>query len=349
MNPSITHAAKTTLRIAAVALGLAALAPTVSTADALPVRPLDHAIVEVGGGDDYGYRRVFVHGTHGADDFSVTATADQIIVRSINGRPIQAGAECTLDRYRYQVTCPKRGRLHVSQWRDQVSAWLYNADDHLVVKEGARANGVTVEAWGGEGRDVLESGWGLWNAPRLLGGNGDDRLIGSPGTEDLWGGPGNDYIRPGGGADVVDGGHGFISNHQTSAGECAARTHGYFDRLNDIWRDEPNAAEGIDTMDLSNLTHGMLADINICRLTYFVGRETATVVGIEKVIGTRFNDRLVGDDDINHLTGGTGEDWISGEGGWDRIFSHDGWIDTVKCSDRSDTYVMDDFERRLGC
>jgi Ca2+-binding RTX toxin-like protein len=73
------------------------------------------------------------------------------------------------------------------------------------------------------------------------------------------------------------------------------------------------------TLDLSNLPYGVLADLNICRLGFFWTDAAGLVHAMERVIGTSYNDRLVGDEDANVLTGGRGEDWLTGEGGADRI------------------------------
>jgi hypothetical protein len=40
---------------------------------------------------------------------------------------------------------------------------------------------------------------------------------------------------------------------------------------------------------------------------------------------------------------------MSGEGGRDFLDSRDGEVDTVRCGDVEDEYVMDANENRLGC
>ena len=102
-------------------------------------------------------------------------------------------------------------------------------------------------------------------------------------------------------------------------------------------------------LDLSSLPTGALADLNRCRLGYFGSYRLALVHAMEHVRGTRFNDRLVGDEDANELVGGAGVDWMSGEGGDDRLLTRDGQVDTVRCGAGADAYVTDAVERALDC
>lgn len=327
---------RTAVLTTTAALLLGMLIPAAGRA-ADPVRPIGNAIVEQGGRMYQGqYTDLYVHGTYGPDDISVEATRDRVTVRAINGHVLQAGYGCRQDQS-YLVSCPTPERLF---------AYLYSYSDHFRMSDSVRQSAVHAEVWGGDGNDTLEAGWGSWFfTPRLLGGNGDDTLIGSAGPEQLWGGPGNDYIRPGGGEDMIDGGHGFMPEHyRRDDAECAARTHGFFDRLYDT---QPSGPEGVDTLDLSNLSWGVMADLNICRLTDFVTSDVGMVWGIEKVIGTRYNDRLVGDEDQNTLNPGAGNDWVSGEGGADRLIVNDGWVDSVKAC--GDQVTADAGETWLGC
>jgi Ca2+-binding RTX toxin-like protein len=230
----------------------------------------------------------------------------------------------------------------------KVKVFTYDGDDQVRVSASAREHW-PVEVWGGGDDDVLQAYSGGRPAV-LLGGDGDDQLIGSSRREGLFGGPGNDLIRPGGGADHIDGGHGafnpepFARPYTNNPGECAARTHGFWDRYAD-----GSNVEGVDTLDLANLPGGALADLNDCRLGYFDSRSVALVHGMENVIGTRYNDRLTGDEDNNSLRPGSGEDWVSGEAGNDAIDTVDRSADTIRCSVGSDTIRRDRRDRRLGC
>ena len=322
--------------LAAVAL---ILAPGAAHA-ADPPRPLPRSIVEYGGPGHSA--EVFVHGTHGENNFVVDSAESLLLVRSLTGEPITAGTGCRWNAKWRAVGCRRPFKVNV---------FLHGANDRATVKEGARANFAT-EVWGGQGTDVLRAASGR-RTSILLGGDDNDLLVGSFAQEGLWGGPGHDTIRPGGGLDHIDGGHGafngagvpFVRGYVRDDGECAARTRGFWDRLHPQ-NDEPG---GVDTLDLSGLPYGVLADLNICRLGYFTTRSGGLVHAIERVTGTPHNDRLVGDGEVNRLIGGAGEDWYSGEGGPDLIDSRDGGPDTVRCDDAADRYLMDPNDKRLGC
>jgi Ca2+-binding RTX toxin-like protein len=342
-------------RDAVVVLLVALAAATVLAPPAAhaATRPLNTMIVEPGDPSGAARTTLFVHGTNGANRVVVDFRNGKFVIRNLTGERMLAGKGCAADQRRFTVTCGRS--VNQGQFGfvglERVSVHLWSANDTALVTYGAR--NVPVEVWGGTGRDSLKvEASNLLFRKTLLGGNDDDLLIGSQGPESLWGGPGNDVIRPGGGADNIDGGHGFRTGGEpVSPAECAARTHGFFDRKLD---QVPNGAEGYDTLDLSTLEPsylrgGVLADLNVCRLGYFGYNEIAQVFAMERVYGTRLNDRLVGDEDSNRLFGLAGRDWMSGEGGRDFLDSRDGEVDTVRCGDVEDEYVMDANENRLGC
>ena len=117
---------------------------------------------------------------------------------------------------------------------------------------------------------------------------------------------------------------------------CAPRTHGYHDRLS-----ETAPGEGVDTLDLRASKMGALADLNVCRLGYFGTTALSQTFAIENVWGTRFNDRLAGDDDNNYLFGGAGTDWFAAGGGVDVIKAADREVDTINCSLGTDSGSKD--------
>ncbi|HYF24398.1 MAG TPA: hypothetical protein VD931_01525 [Baekduia sp.] len=324
----------------AAALALGALAPGAAHA-ADPVRPATEVIAEVGGSANA--TKLYLHGTRGADTVNVHGATwngtPAIMIRSAGA--IRAGHGCVDPWFTDDVYC---------EYRDKVVVNLYEGSDALLAYGSARAS--TLEVWGGPGNDNLHVQAGGPRPAILLGGNEDDRLVGSTGQEGLFGGPGNDVIRPGGGPDHVDGGHGafdgspFIRAYTDNDAECAARTDGWWDRYDDAGA---TGAEGVDTLDLSDLGEGALADINHCRVGWFDNDVPAFVHAMEHVIGTRFNDRLVGDHERNTLRGGAGRDWLTGEGAADLIEAQDGETDTVKCSVGGDLLRIDAVDQKLGC
>jgi Ca2+-binding RTX toxin-like protein len=188
-----TSKAARLLKAIAITIGLAAAAPLPAHA-AYPPRPLNHVIVEGGGGRDSSY--LYVHGTHGHNNLYVDADVSNgstIIVRSLTGERVEAGNGCSWDGRRQAAVCRRFTGIRV---------FLWGADDQVYVTYRLRGS---VEIWGGQGNDTLETHANPYlYTPTLFGESGDDRLIGSPANENLWGGAGNDTIRGGGGHDSID-------------------------------------------------------------------------------------------------------------------------------------------------
>jgi hypothetical protein len=285
---------------------------------------------------------LFVDGDDSANNVHVSVKGDRVYVRDTTG--MVPGRGCRRAGGDLNALCsipPYRVIVRTSGGDDVVRIYSPLRDRRAV------------EVWSGVGNDSLKAEPGPARV-FLLGQADDDRLFGSAGGgEALWGGPGDDFIAPGGGADHVDGGHGdFLGprprfrRYARDDKECASRTHGFLDR--ELENDADNEAatwigpyyrEGRDTLYLGDLSMGALADLNVCRLGYFGTGALALVHAIENVEGTRYNDRLVGDDDANKLVGGPGQDWLDGRYGLDTIEAKDNEVDTVICRSGQDEYV----------
>lgn len=142
-----------------------------------------------------------------------------------------------------------------------------------------------MELYGAEGADTLTGGgdgdilYGFGGNDTLKGLAGDDVLAGHEGADKLYGGDGDDYLLGGPGDDLIDGGAG-----------------------ND-WAAYEDATSGVKV----DLTKAGVQDTG--------GGGKDTLVGIENLYGSRFNDVLTGDDHDNYLAGGDGDnDLIGGKG-----------------------------------
>lgn len=125
----------------------------------------------------------------------------------------------------------------------------------------------------------------------VIGGNGNDFIAGDAGANELSGGAGNDFLVGRGGADLLDGGAGVD-------------TASYL------------ASAAAVTIDLVS-GFGFGGDADGDRL-----------VSIENVIGTRYDDILIGDGGANRLEGDEGDDTIDGGDGNDVLIGGAG-IDTL--------------------
>jgi hypothetical protein len=140
---------------------------------------------------------------------------------------------------------------------------------------------------------------------------GSDTLVGGPGQDWMYGDGGDDVFYPGPGADRVRGGPG----HDTVilAGDVATGQGVYID----LWNGQGFSADAAGDV----------------------------YVSIEGVIGTRYADILIGDDNDNVLNGEDGNDVIYPHGGSDVIRGGEGqdWyiLDGIKGATLIDNYARD--------
>ena len=133
---------------------------------------------------------------------------------------------------------------------------------------------------------VYASGGNDW----AYGLGGNDYLFGENGDDHLFGELGNDYLQGGAGFDELDGGDG---DEDTAS-------------YSDSW-------EGVAVTLTSGVGWG------------FGGTaEGDSLVGIEGVHGSLYNDSLSGNDDENFLLGFAGQDTLKGGGGADHLQGNDG-------------------------
>ena len=124
---------------------------------------------------------------------------------------------------------------------------------------------------------------GLGGADRLSGLGGDDILDGGDGDDILMGGDGDDILIGGLGNDVLAGG------------------------------------AGRDTADYSSAGAAVTVNLATGRASGGAGLDTLT--SIENLVGSVFNDTLIGDANANIIRGGGGSDTIDGGGGDDQLFA----------------------------
>ena len=177
-----------------------------------------------------------------------------------------------------------------------------SADEELHGNSGNNkliGRGGTDILFGDDGNDRLSGGNG---ADFLYGGNGNDRLAGGNGDDFLYGGAGVDRLVGGRGADFLDGGEG--------------------DKDYAIYA-------GSDAAVIVDLEAGFASGGHA---------EGDTLVNIERVTGSSFDDILVGDDNNNVLIGRDGNDVLSGGAGNDVLNGGNG-DDTLIGGEGRDTFV----------
>jgi len=138
---------------------------------------------------------------------------------------------------------------------------------------------------GTAGDDVIAGENVLVNIINGLAGN--DTLTGNAGNDFLYGGEGNDTLAGLAGDDLLDGGN------------------------------------GIDIVNYSASPDGITLNLNIGN-AFSAGSGNDTLVSIENVTGSAFNDYIAGNNEANALYGCGGNDVISGNAGNDTIYGNGG-------------------------
>jgi len=183
------------------------------------------------------------------------------------------------------------------------------------------------------------------NIENLTGSSNDDNLTGDDGDNILDGADGNDTLIGGLGADTLIGGLGD-------------------DILVSDGADQLDGGEGSDTADFSGLEQGVIVDLDvetaganqtnggvdgpsqngaILDAPPAAGGQPVNginLVDIENVIGTDFNDGLFGNNEVNTIEAGAGDDLVHGFAGDDFLSGGEG-TDTVLFSAAPAGVVVD--------
>ena len=215
--------------------------------------------------------------------------------------------------------------------------------------------------YGDDGDDTIYGGTG---DDHLSGGNGDDFLHGGDGSDLIQGGDGNDVLIGGNGDDNLNGGDGIDtvsfapSNYSVTVDLAAGTATGegtdtllnlenitgsaFADHLTGnntdnvinagdgddvlvggLGDDVLDGGDGEDTVDYSAAAAGV--SVNLETGVASGGAGVDTLVSIEHIIGSAFDDDLTGSHLIaNHIEGGGGNDHIHGFTGDDTLYGGDG-------------------------
>ena len=198
---------------------------------------------------------------------------------------------------------------------------------------------------------VNESFTGIEN---LTGTDNDDILIATGAAANtLIGGAGDDFISGGGGADITDGGDGIDtvsfadigSEVSVSVDETGTGTAQYLapsgaeivDTVANFEIFEGREGDG-DTIDVSSFGTGVRIDLDTNTpnpgpatqdgVVEVDGETVLTLVDFENIVGTDFDDTLLGNNDFNIIDGGAGDDAIHSFGGADVLDGGEG-VDTL--------------------
>jgi len=169
--------------------------------------------------------------------------------------------------------------------------------------------------YGGQGNDVLN---GAAGNDELYGEEGDDTLTGGEGDDLVNGGLGNDEMIAGAGADTVDGGEGVDGITYVAAGAGVT-----IDLV--AGTGQGDIAEGDTLISVENVTGSAFDDVldgdaEANELTGLDGNDAITGgAGADKLVGGAGNDTLIGGDGNDDLYGGDGDDTLDAGAGDDML------------------------------
>ncbi|MBL8882160.1 MAG: cadherin-like domain-containing protein [Hyphomicrobium sp.] len=158
----------------------------------------------------------------------------------------------------------------------------------------------------------------LTNNDLLKGGGGNDTITGGAGADEIYGGTGNDTINGGDADDYISGGKGDDVLTGGAGDDALYGNSGDDTFLAEEGDDFYSGGSGWDVLDYGAALGAISADISKKTIT---GDATGTdnFTGIEKVIGTAFNDTFKGSSHADTIDGGAGNDTIRGLGGDDTL------------------------------
>jgi Ca2+-binding RTX toxin-like protein len=165
----------------------------------------------------------------------------------------------------------------------------------------------------------------LVSIENLVGGAGNDELSGDGGNNRIVGGGGDDVIHGGDGNDVLFGGYASRADAKGFDGNDVIYGDGGDDLITVLWgNDTVHGGDGNDTLSFAEVKANLTLDLAAGRTTYveggttfddsgnpnggFADLNTVTWDGIENLTGGVGNDVLTGDKNDNKLDGGPGTD-----------------------------------------
>ncbi len=244
--------------------------------------------------------------------------------------PVTAGDGCSAQPG--GVFCPFSGEPTVVELR------LRDRDDKARFDDPAGSVN-DQRVLGGRGDDTIFAGGTAPNHVLEAGGPGDDQLSSAmnfSGSASLRGGAGRDdlsaienaelHMAGGGGADSLHVGGGLAfpgGDHSVHAGR-GNDTISFSFGDDSAFLPEVSAGRGFDTISFANAIPSGGADLDF---------NTCPACSVERVIGTPFNDTLIGDASSMRFDGGAGDDTIDPGAGIDTVFAGTG-NDQVNTVDR---------------
>nr|WP_255670574.1 calcium-binding protein [Cognatishimia sp. F0-27] len=172
---------------------------------------------------------------------------------------------------------------------------------------------------GGGGHDHI---YGSLGDDTVRGGTGDDTLFGNGGRDLVIGDDGNDHVLGGAGSDTVSGSAGNDRLDGYSGNDWLRGGADDDTLIGGPGNDRLDGDSGVDIALF--VRQASAAHVDLAAGTATGGGGTDTLIDIENVFGSAWNDTIHGDDAPNRLNGSGGDDSILGGGGPDTLLGSDG-------------------------
>ena len=196
--------------------------------------------------------------------------------------------------------------------------------------------------YGTTNSDVLNAADGVTSGDDyVFGGDGNDTIRGLGGNDDLFGDDGRDKLHGGAGNDWLEGGEGNDDLFGGDNNDFLWGEEGDDELFGDNNDDYLDGGEGADTLDGGDgrdiaAYYGSDEGVHVSLAPFILigsgnsggDAEGDTLVNIEDLAGSRYDDELYGNDQANLLWGMEGNDVLIGGDGGDEIDGGEG-IDTV--------------------
>jgi len=300
------------------------------------------------------------HGTLTKSNVALLA-GDSFTQANINAGDIKysnnGDAQAT-DGFSFSVSDGTGNVLPVQTFAITVASGVINGTPNADVLTGTAA-GEEINGLGGN--DALN---GLGGNDRLDGGEGNDTLNGGLGADTMIGGDGTDtyYVDnvgdvisetnplAAGGADLVNSEIDYTlgDNVETLRLIASGTVNGTGNALNNVLlagagNNVLDGAAGTDTVSYTYAASGVTASLATTASQTTGGSGSDTLLNIESLIGSNYNDVLSGNAANNVLTGGLGADSLSGGAG-DDVLNGGAGADTMVGGDGTDTYYVDNVD-----
>ncbi len=152
--------------------------------------------------------------------------------------------------------------------------------------------------------------WGTSSAQTTNGTSGIDTIFGRGGNDTINGSGGNDNIHGGSGNDTLNGG---ANNDNIHGGDGNDTLSG------DAGNDLLNGGNGVDAITYAGASAAVTVNLVVKVQQNTVNAGLDTILNVENIIGSAYNDTLTGDSGNNNINGGNGNDTIQGGLGNDTL------------------------------